>query len=186
MRFRNASRCWLAIGLALVASATAVAQKPKIAVFSGPTATIQNSEALVTSDKARAKYGLPRLTRPDGTPIGFDALRPQRLAAPVTVYVEAFTAHPLERDMAELYAPPDGYTDPDTGAFHEERQGPRDVPVYEVTLHPEDGLYLLPYMARQTDGSPGRVTAYRPELLPSSAACRSTPTHHGSSRKSTG
>ena len=33
--------------------------KPKIAVFSGPTATIQNSEPLVTSNKARHKYGLP-------------------------------------------------------------------------------------------------------------------------------
>ena len=29
------------------------AQRPKIAVFSGPTATIQNSEPLVTSNKAR-------------------------------------------------------------------------------------------------------------------------------------
>ena len=36
---------------------------------------------------------------------------PQRLAAPVTVYVEQFSAHPLERDAAELYAPPDGYLD---------------------------------------------------------------------------
>ena len=26
------------------------------------------------------------------------------------------------------------------------------MPVYEVTLHPDDGLYLLPYMARQADG----------------------------------
>ena len=33
--------------------------KPRIAVFSGPTATIQNSEPLVTSNKAREKYGLP-------------------------------------------------------------------------------------------------------------------------------
>jgi hypothetical protein len=41
----------------------------------------------------------------------FDVLRPQRLAAPVTVYVQQFSAHPLERDAAELYAPPDGYVD---------------------------------------------------------------------------
>ena len=81
MHFRNAPLCLLM----LIAAAPTAAQKPKIAVFSGPTATIQNSEALVTSDKARAKYGLPRLTNPDGTPVGFDALRPQRLAAPVTV-----------------------------------------------------------------------------------------------------
>jgi L-asparaginase len=125
--------------------------KPKIAVFSGPTATIQNSEPLITSNKARAKYGLPPRTNPDGSPMRFDALRPQRLAAPVTIYIEQFSAHPLERDAAELYAPPDGYLDP-SGSFHKERQGPHDVPVYEVTLHPEDGLYPLPYMARQGDG----------------------------------
>jgi hypothetical protein len=81
----------------------------------------------------------------------FDALRPQRLAAPVTVYIEQFSAHPLERDAAELYAPPDGYLDA-AGVFHRERQGPHDIPVYEVTLRPEDGLYLLPYMARQANG----------------------------------
>jgi hypothetical protein len=125
--------------------------KPKIAVFSGPTATIQNSEPLVTSNKARAKYGLPLLTHPDGSPMRFDALRPQRLAAPVTLYVEQFSAHPLERDAARLYAPPDGYLDA-SGAFHQERQGPHDVPVYELSLHPEDGLYPLPYMARQANG----------------------------------
>ena len=33
--------------------------KPRIAHFSGPNATIQNSPPLVTSNKARAKYGLP-------------------------------------------------------------------------------------------------------------------------------
>ena len=36
-------------------------------------------------------------------------LRSQALAAPVTVYVEQFSAHPLESDVAELYAPPDGF-----------------------------------------------------------------------------
>src|SRR6267378_2350091 len=124
--------------------------KPKIAVFSGPTATIQNSEPLVTSNKARHKYGLPLRINPDGSPLRFDALRPQRLAAPVTVYITQFSAHSLERDAAELYAPPDGYLDP-AGDFHTERQGPRDIPVYEVTLRPEDGLYPLPYMARLTN-----------------------------------
>ena len=69
---KTASTCLLAIGFSLAAAAPAVAQKPKIAVFSGPTATIQNSEALVTSDKARAKYGLPRLTHADGTPMRFE------------------------------------------------------------------------------------------------------------------
>ena len=125
--------------------------KPKIAVFSGPTATIQNSEPLVTSNKARAQHGLPLRTNPDGSPMRFDALRPQRLAAPVTIYVRQFSAHPLERDAAELYGPPDGYLDP-SGAFHRERREGDDVPVYEVTLRPEDGLYPLPYMGRQADG----------------------------------
>ena len=127
------------------------AAKPKIAVFSGPTATIQNSEPLVTSNKAREKHGLPLRTNPDGSPMRFDALRPQRLAAQVTIYVEQFSAHPLERDAAELYAPPDGYLDA-SGVFHRQRQGPHDIPVYEVTLRPEDGLYPLPYMARQANG----------------------------------
>jgi hypothetical protein len=69
----------------------------------------------------------------------------------VTLYIEQFSAHPLEHDAAELYTPPDGYLDA-SGAFHKERQGPDDVPVYEVTLRPEDGLYPLPYMARQANG----------------------------------
>jgi L-asparaginase len=125
--------------------------RTRIAVFSGPTATIQNSEPLVTSNKARQKYGLPLRMNPDGTPMHFDVLRPQRLAAPVTVYVEQFSAHPLERDAAELYGPPDGYLD-SAGIFHKERTGPSDKPVYEVTLKPEDGLYSLPYMARQANG----------------------------------
>jgi L-asparaginase/Glu-tRNA(Gln) amidotransferase subunit D len=126
--------------------------RPRIAVFSGPTATIHNSQPLITSNKARQKYGLPPRTGPDGEPLRADVLRPQRLAAPVTVYVQQFSAHPLERDAAELYGPPDGYLDKD-GRFHADRQGPDDVPVYEVELRPEDGLYMLPYMARQADGT---------------------------------
>jgi L-asparaginase len=125
--------------------------KPRIAVFSGPTATIQNTEPLVTSNKAREKYGLEPRKNSDGSPMCFDVLRSQRLAAPVTLYVEQFSAHPLERDFAELYAPPDGYIDA-AGNFHRERKNPDDKPVYEVTLRPEDGLYPLPYMARQATG----------------------------------
>ena len=130
-----------------------IGTRPVIAVFSGPTATIQNTEPLITSNKAREKYGLPLRTHPDGTPIRFDVLRLQRLAAPVTVYIEQFSAHPLERDAAELYGPPDGYLD-SAGKFHTERATPSDKPVYEVTLKPQDGLYPLPYMARQANGQP--------------------------------
>ncbi|HUB95310.1 MAG TPA: asparaginase domain-containing protein [Stellaceae bacterium] len=126
--------------------------KARIAHLSGPNATIQNTPPLVTSNKARAKYGLPPRANPDGSAARFDVLRSQRLAAPVTVYVEQFSGHPLEADAASLYGPPDGYLDSD-GRFHRERQGPSDRPVYEVELRPEDGLYPLPYMARQASGA---------------------------------
>ncbi len=105
----------------------------------------------MTSNKAREKYGLPPRLNPDDSRMRFDVLRAQRLAAPVTVYIEQFSAHPLERDAAELYAPPDGYLDLG-GVFHKQPTSPNDKPVYEVTLKPEDGLYPLPYMARQVDG----------------------------------
>jgi L-asparaginase len=77
--------------------------KIRIAHLAGPNATIQNTPPLVTSNKARLRRGLAPM---EGAK---DALRPQRLAAPVTVYVEPFSAHPLEADAAELYGPPDGY-----------------------------------------------------------------------------
>jgi hypothetical protein len=125
--------------------------KTRIAHLAGPNATIQNTPPLVTSNKARAKYGLPPRTNPDGSAQRFDVLRTQKLAKPVTVYVEQFSAHPLEQDAAELYGPPDGYLDA-AGSFHPQRSAPDDLPVYEVELHPQDGYYPLPYMARQADG----------------------------------
>ena len=115
-----------------------MARKARIAHLAGPNATIQNTPPLVTSNKARAKHELPLLTDPDGTPSRFDVLRAQRLAAPVTVYVEQFSAHPLEADAAELYGPPDGYID-SAGRVHKERQSASDKPIYEVELRPEDG-----------------------------------------------
>lgn len=126
--------------------------KPRIAHLAGPNATIQNTPPLVTSNKARAKYGLPPLANPDNLVPRFDVLRPQRLAAPARVYVEQFGAHPLERDAAELYGPPDGYLDAQ-GRFSKERRSPGDNPVYEIELRPEDGLYPMPYMARRADGN---------------------------------
>ena len=126
--------------------------KARIAHLAGPTATIQNTPPLVTSNKARAKYGLPpRLNKDGSTPV-FDALRAQRLAVPATVYVEQFSAHPLESDAAELYGPPDGYLGAD-GTIRPAPSGPGDKPVYEIELRPEDGVYPLPYAARQADGS---------------------------------
>ncbi len=126
--------------------------KTRIAHLAGPTATIQNTPPLITSNKARARHGLPLMKDVDGAPLRHDALRSQRLAAPVKVYVEQFSAHPLESDAAELYGPPDGYIGAD-GVFRKERQSPADKPVYEIELKPEDGLYPLPYMATQADGS---------------------------------
>lgn len=129
-----------------------MADKPRIAHLSGSNATISNSPPLVTSNKARQQYGLLPLANHDGSPQRFDVLRPQRLAAPAIVYVEQFSAHPLEADAAELYGPPDGYLDAD-GQFHDTRRNDNDRAVYRVELTPEDGLYPLPYMARQADGS---------------------------------
>ncbi|MEX0664285.1 MAG: asparaginase domain-containing protein [Acidimicrobiia bacterium] len=126
--------------------------KPRIAVFSGPTATITNTPDLVTSNQARTRHGLPLLTAPDGGPTRFDVLRAQRLAAPVTVYVEACSAHPLEADSNHLCAVPDGWLD-DSGSFQSGTAPAGAPPVYVVELRPEDGLYLLPYMARKADGS---------------------------------
>ena len=125
--------------------------KVKIAHLAGPTATIQNSPPLVTSNKARQKYGLSPRKNPDGSDQRFDILRAQRLAAPATVYVECFSAHPLEADAAELYGPPDGYLDA-KGVFHKERTSPQDKAVFEIEIRPEDGVYPLPYMARQANG----------------------------------
>src|SRR3954465_7907652 len=126
--------------------------KTRIAHLAGPTATIQNTPPLVTSNKAREKHGLPPRRNADGTLPAFDPLRPQRLAAPAKVYVEQFSAHPLESDVAELYGPPDGYMG-DDGVFRKQRQKANDKPVYEIELKPEDGLYPLPYMATQADGT---------------------------------
>lgn len=131
---------------------TGPGKKIRIAHLAGPNATIQNTPPLVTSNKARAAHGLPLLTDIEGNPARYDVLRPQKLAAPVTVYVEQFSAHPLEKDLAELYAAPDGYLDAE-GRFSAEQTSPADKPVYKVEISPEDGYYPLPYMALQADGT---------------------------------
>jgi L-asparaginase len=130
-----------------------MARKPRIAHMAGPTATIQNTPPLVTSNKARLKYGLPPRMATNGAALRYDALRAQRLAAPAKLYVEQFSAHPLEADAADLYGPPDGYMDAH-GEVSPFRRSASDKPVYEIELKPEDGLYPLPYMARQADGAP--------------------------------
>ena len=101
--------------------------RPKIAVFSGPTSTIANSPALVTSNKGRLKEERT-------LPGRFDHLVAQSLYEPVTVRIKKFSAHPMEEDAKDVYW--------DDGQEY-----------YEVELHPEDGPFLLPYMARRKDGS---------------------------------
>ena len=144
--------CFLVSCLLIVPLDASTREKARVAVFSGPRATVQNSPALVTSNKARRTHGLELLGNPDDMDIDYDHLAPQRLAAPVEVFIEMHSAHPLESDAAELYGDPDGYLD-QQGNYHEQRTAPGDKPVYKVQLRPEDGLYLLPYMARQKDGS---------------------------------
>jgi L-asparaginase len=134
--------------------------RPKIAIFSGPSATIQNNKPLITSNKAREQYGLPQLLDVNGKP-RMDWPRYQRIAAPVTVYIEMFSAHPLERQAAELYAAPDGFVSA-KGEFSKEKKSAGDKPVYAVTLKPEDGLYALPYMGRQKNGEPWEGVATAP------------------------
>ncbi len=106
--------------------------KPKIAVFSGPTATISNSPPLVTSNKTR-------LPSERIIPGRYDHLVPQLLYEKVTVKIKKFSAHPLEEDSS--------------GVYHDDGKD-----YYEVTLFPEDGPYLLPYLARRAnqtkDGTP--------------------------------
>ena len=71
-----------------------MSQQPRVRIahLAGPTATIQNTPPLVTSNKARLKHGLAPRGYADGTRARFDVLRAQRLAAPATVYVEQFSA----------------------------------------------------------------------------------------------
>ena len=122
-----------------------MSDKPRIVVFSGPTATIQNSPPLRTSGPE---------------PI----VRTQRLAAKAVVYVEALSAHPLELDAADLYAPPDGYIDAD-GTFFALDGAPLPegrTGVYRVELDPSDGPLMLPYVARTAAGEPWMTTGLSP------------------------
>lgn len=109
--------------------------RPHIAVFAGPTATVLNTPPLMSA----ADHGVENRSAAP--------LRPQRLAAPVTIYIRADSAHPLEGDACQT--PVDGYVGRD-GDFRQEQVEPDDVPVHRAVLRPEDGLHLLPYVARSS------------------------------------
>ena len=84
-----------------------------------------------------------------------------------------------KQTLEELYGPPDGYLAGD-GTFSHERRNATDKAVYEIEIKPEDGLYPLPYMARQKDGSaweddfikPGSNIARQPFFLTGRAASK--------------
>jgi L-asparaginase len=105
-------------------------QRTRIAVFSGPTATITNSPTLVTSKKGR-------IAGDKDTSGSIDHIVPQLLYEPVTVKIRKFSAHPLEGDSKGVYT--------DDGKEY-----------YEVKLLPEDGLYHLPYVARRKSSMTGK------------------------------
>ena len=102
-------------------------ERAKIAVFSGPRATIANSPTLVTGNKGR-------LPQERIIPGRYDHLVPQTIHEPVVVRIRKYSAHPLEEDATAVY-----------------HQDGRDY--YEVELRPEDGPYPLPYVARRANGS---------------------------------
>jgi hypothetical protein len=60
-----------------------------------------------------------------------------------------------------LYAAPDGYVNA-KGDFSKQKSSDADKPVFAVTLMPGDGLYPLPYMARQANGQPWEGVATHP------------------------
>ena len=162
-----------------------MAAKIRIAHLAGPNATIQNTPPLVTSNKARVKHQLPLRCGPDSTPLRYDVLRPQRLAAPAKVYVEQFSAHPLEGDAAELYGSPDGYLQAD-GTFSRERTSLDDQPVYEIECSRATAITrYLTWPCRLMD-RPGRrsVRSHSPlKPRPASPFCL---TGHVASKRSTG
>ena len=63
--------------------------KPRIAHFAGPNATILNSPPLVTSNKARKKYGLPPAVDPDHPTAAESAAVREKVAA----YQAIFDSH---------------------------------------------------------------------------------------------
>lgn len=126
-------------------------------MFAGPNATVLNTPPLVSGGGRSERGDRTEQGAGENRPV---LLRPQRLAAPVTVLVEQFSAHPLEADARDLYDRPDVWIDA-AGELHDEPI-PGGVGAYRVVLRPEDGLYLLPYVAAQSDGSPWEDAAAFP------------------------
>ena len=106
----------------------------------------------VTSNR-RAKSTVCRAQPRDGSAMRFDVLRLQRLAAPGDGLRRTIQRAPLERDFARALRAA-GWLSRQRRRFSKQRTRPTDKPVFEVIMRPEDGLYPLPYMARQGNGQP--------------------------------
>ena len=67
---------------------------------------------------------------------------------PLRSMLNSFLRIRWKTNSEELYGPPDGYLAGD-GALQPRPPNATDKAVYEIEIKPEDGLYPLPYMARQ-------------------------------------
>ena len=156
--------------------------KVKIAHLAGPTATIQNSPPLVTSNKARANTACRR-ERP----------RRQRSAlrrvAPATAgrSRKGLCRIASRRIRSKPTLPNSTVRRTDISMpwrVPERAQHPDDKAVFEIEIHPEDGLYPMPYMARQANGQAWEANALR-RCAREQAGKASIPTARAASRKST-
>ena len=88
-------------------------KKVRIAHLAGPTATIQNTPPLVTSNKARRKARASAARKRGREGGSRSTASPAASRGAGDGLCRAVHAHPLESDAAELYGSPDGYIDAD-------------------------------------------------------------------------
>ena len=159
--------------------------KPRIAVFSGPTATIQNSEPLVTSNKAREKYGLPVRAEQRRLADAFRRAARAALGCAGDGLCRAIQRPPARarsrralRATGRLsrrgrYFSQRTHRSPTTNRFTRLRSNLKTVSIRCPT-----------WRAKLTD-SHGRWTARKKIFLPNGCACRSFPTARACSKRST-
>ena len=160
-------------------------RKARIAHLAGPNATIQNTPPLVTSNKARVKHGLSLLTNPDGSPVRFDVLRPQRLAAPVTAYVEQFSGIRLKpTPLSSTARQTVTSTTPD--ACTRSAKAPTTSRFMRSSCVLRTGCILSRTCRRRQTAAPGRRSARSPALQRLRHGKGSSQTARAASRRSTG